>query len=33
LRSAKELEIPERQLRLLKRILAADGGGGSAASK
>jgi hypothetical protein len=33
LRSAKELEIPERQLKLLQRILAAGGGGGSAASK
>ena len=33
-RSAKELEIPERQLKLLQRILAAGGGsGGSAASK
>lgn len=32
LRSAEELEIPERQIRLLQRILAA-GGGGSAASK
>jgi hypothetical protein len=33
LRSAEELEIPERQIRLLQRILAAGGGGGSAASK
>jgi hypothetical protein len=31
-RSAKEIEIPERQIMLLQRILAA-GGGGSAASK
>jgi hypothetical protein len=33
-RSAEELETPERQLKLLQRILAAGGGsGGSAASK